>query len=77
MAIQDNLPSLGWVSTLAISILGFFYWCFLFVSNTRSSIASHDKRLDRLESDLAGHLDRLEKKLDKVILHIAGLRNAD
>ena len=77
MSMQDNLPSLGWLSTLLIAVAGAVLWCFRFVSATTSALATHDQRLARLEADLSDHLKRLEGKIDKVILHLAGMRNAD
>jgi len=77
MSVSDNLPAAGWISTLGLSIAGFIYWLFTFIASTRASINSLEERLERLEDDLGGHLNRMEAKLDKVILHIAGMRNAD
>lgn len=77
MDMNDNLPAAGWLSTLMLSLAGVVYSCFYFITSTRTTLSSHDKRLERLESDMRVHLVRLEEKIDKVILHIGRVRSDD
>jgi hypothetical protein len=77
MPMDADLPAAGWVSTVLVTIGGVVYAIFSFVSGTRAQLLSHNRRLDKLESDVGEHLQRLERKIDDLLLHLAGVRRDD